>query len=54
MQIILLDMVMLFSSKYIFSFVNRHPTVKMLALAFLVLIGVYGQRDRGRRRPPVP
>lgn len=32
--------VMLFSSKFIFSFVNRHPTVKMLALAFLVLIGV--------------
>ena len=32
--------VMLFSSKYIFSFVNKHPTVKMLALAFLVLIGV--------------
>ncbi len=32
--------IMLFSSKYIFAFVNRHPTVKMLALAFLVLIGV--------------
>jgi predicted tellurium resistance membrane protein TerC len=31
--------VMLFSSKYIFAFVNKHPTVKMLALAFLVLIG---------------
>jgi predicted tellurium resistance membrane protein TerC len=31
--------VMLFSSKFIFSFVNKHPTVKMLALAFLVLIG---------------
>ncbi|GAA1272659.1 TerC family protein [Arthrobacter pascens] len=33
--------VMLFSSKFIFSFVNRHPTVKMLALAFLVLIGTF-------------
>ena len=33
--------VMLFSSKYIFAFVNRHPTVKMLALAFLVLIGAF-------------
>ena len=32
--------VMLFSSKFIFGFVNKHPTVKMLALAFLVLIGV--------------
>ncbi len=31
---------MLFASKYIFSFVNKHPSVKMLALAFLVLIGV--------------
>ena len=33
--------IMLFSSKFIFSFVNRHPTVKMLALAFLVLIGTF-------------
>ena len=30
---------MLFTSKAISDFVNRHPTVKMLALAFLVLIG---------------
>jgi predicted tellurium resistance membrane protein TerC len=33
--------VMLFSAKFIFAFVNRHPTVKMLALAFLVLIGTF-------------
>ncbi len=33
--------VMILSSKYIFAFVNRHPTVKMLALAFLVLIGAF-------------
>ncbi len=33
--------VMLFSAKFLFSFVNRHPTVKMLALTFLVLIGVF-------------
>ncbi|MFF2840504.1 TerC family protein [Paenarthrobacter sp. NPDC057981] len=33
--------VMLFSAKFIFAFVNRHPTVKMLALAFLVLIGSF-------------
>jgi predicted tellurium resistance membrane protein TerC len=32
--------VMLFSAGAISSFVNRHPTVKMLALAFLILIGV--------------
>lgn len=32
--------VMLFASKTIYEFVNRHPTVKMLALSFLLLIGV--------------
>lgn len=33
--------IMLFAAKYIFAFVNKHPTVKMLALTFLVLIGVF-------------
>lgn len=32
--------VMLVASKSIYQFVNRHPSVKMLALAFLLLIGV--------------
>ncbi len=32
--------VMLISSGYIATFVNRHPTVKMLALSFLLLIGM--------------
>ncbi len=32
--------VMLFSAKPIGDFVDRHPTIKMLALAFLILIGV--------------
>lgn len=32
--------VMLFASKSIYEFVNQHPTVKMLALSFLLLIGV--------------
>lgn len=32
--------IMLFSAGAISDFVNRHPTVKMLALAFLILIGV--------------
>ena len=32
--------VMLFSSGMISDFVNRHPTVKMLALSFLLLIGM--------------
>lgn len=33
--------IMLFASGAIFGFVNRHPTVKMLALSFLLLIGVF-------------
>lgn len=33
--------IMLFASRFIFTFVNNHPTVKMLALAFLLLIGVF-------------
>jgi predicted tellurium resistance membrane protein TerC len=32
--------VMLFAAKGIYQFVNAHPTVKMLALSFLLLIGV--------------
>ena len=31
---------MLFFSKFISDFVHRHPTLKMLALSFLLLIGV--------------
>ena len=40
--------IMLFASGPISSFVNRHPTVKMLALSFLILIGfslAIGGRD---------
>ncbi|MCD2499416.1 MULTISPECIES: TerC family protein [Microbacterium] len=33
--------IMLFASGAIFAFVNRHPTVKMLALSFLLLIAVF-------------
>ncbi|GAA2041144.1 TerC family protein [Agromyces tropicus] len=33
--------IMLFAARHIFGFVTRHPTVKMLALAFLLLIGVF-------------
>ena len=32
--------VMLFAAQFISDFVHRHPTVKMLALSFLLLIGV--------------
>jgi len=33
--------VMLFSAAAVSAFVNRHPTVKVLALSFLLLIGVF-------------
>ncbi|MDX2376690.1 TerC family protein [Microbacterium sp. LRZ72] len=33
--------IMLFAARFIFAFVNAHPTVKMLALSFLLLIGVF-------------
>jgi predicted tellurium resistance membrane protein TerC len=33
--------IMLFAAKFIFTFVNNHPTVKMLALSFLILIGAF-------------
>lgn len=32
--------IMLIASKAIYQFINRHPSVKMLALAFLLLIGM--------------
>jgi predicted tellurium resistance membrane protein TerC len=39
-SVILAVAVMMFSAAPISSFVNRHPTVKVLALSFLLLIGV--------------
>ncbi len=38
--VIIAVVIMLFAAESISRFVNQHPTVKMLALAFLVLIGV--------------
>lgn len=38
--VIIAVFVMMFAAKSISDFVNRHPTVKMLALSFLLLIGV--------------
>jgi predicted tellurium resistance membrane protein TerC len=32
--------IMLFSARSIYEFVNKHPTIKMLALSFLLLIGI--------------
>jgi predicted tellurium resistance membrane protein TerC len=38
--IVLAVLVMMFAAKSIGDFVDRHPTIKMLALAFLILVGV--------------
>jgi len=38
--IVIAVIVMMFSAKAVGDFVDRHPTVKMLALSFLILIGV--------------
>ena len=38
--IVLSVLVMMFAAKPIGDFVDRHPTIKMLALSFLVLVGV--------------
>ncbi len=38
--IVLAVIVMMFSARSIGAFVDKHPTIKMLALSFLVLIGV--------------
>jgi len=38
--VVIAVIVMMFSAKAISDFVNNHPTVKMLALSFLLLIGV--------------
>ena len=44
--------VMLFAAKPISDFVNRHPTIKMLAFAFLILVGVVLVADASHRHIP--
>lgn len=44
--------VMLFAAKPISEFVNRHPTVKMLAFSFLILVGVVLIVDSSHRHIP--
>jgi predicted tellurium resistance membrane protein TerC len=44
--------VMLFAAKPIAEFVNRHPTVKMLAFSFLILVGVVLVVDASHRHIP--
>ena len=38
--VVLAVAIMMFSAEPISAFVNRHPTIKVLALSFLLLIGV--------------
>jgi predicted tellurium resistance membrane protein TerC len=40
LAIVLAVLVMMFAAKPVGEFVDRHPTIKMLALSFLVLVGV--------------
>jgi predicted tellurium resistance membrane protein TerC len=40
LAIVIAIIVMMFSSRSIGAFVDKHPTIKMLALSFLVMIGV--------------
>jgi len=44
--------VMLFAAKPIGDFVNRHPTVKMLAFSFLILVGAVLVIDSSHRHIP--
>jgi predicted tellurium resistance membrane protein TerC len=44
--------VMLFAAKPIADFVNRHPTIKMLAFSFLILVGVILIVDSTHRHIP--
>jgi predicted tellurium resistance membrane protein TerC len=44
--------VMLFAAKPIGDFVNRHPTIKMLAFSFLILVGVVLIVDASHRHIP--
>jgi predicted tellurium resistance membrane protein TerC len=44
--------VMLFAAKPISDFVNRHPTIKMLAFSFLILVGVVLIVDSTHRHIP--
>jgi predicted tellurium resistance membrane protein TerC len=44
--------VRLFAAKPISDFVNRHPTVKMLAFSFLILVGVVLIVDASHRHIP--
>ena len=44
--------VMLFAARPISDFVNRHPTVKMLAFSFLILVGAVLVIESSHRHVP--
>jgi predicted tellurium resistance membrane protein TerC len=46
--VVIAVLIMLGASGPVSGFVNRHPTVKMLALSFLLLIGMALRRYRHR------
>ena len=50
--IIIAIAVMMFAARTIGDFVDRHPTVKMLALSFLILVGVVLIVDSTHRHIP--
>jgi predicted tellurium resistance membrane protein TerC len=50
--IVVAIVIMMFAAAPVGVFVNRHPTVKMLALGFLLLIGVALMADAGHFHIP--
>jgi len=40
LAIVIAVVIMMFAAKPIGDFVDQHPTIKMLALAFLILVGI--------------
>ena len=50
--IVVAIVLMMFAADAVGAFVNRHPTVKMLALGFLLLIGVALLADAGHFHIP--
>lgn len=50
--IVIAILVMMFSANAVSGFINKHPTVKMLALAFLILVGTALIADGGHFHIP--
>jgi predicted tellurium resistance membrane protein TerC len=50
--IVIAILVMMFAAEPVSNFVNRHPTVKMLALGFLLLVGMALMADAGHFHIP--